>query len=252
MERANRGGTRNIASVSSLDDLEFQTKPGKFFPVQIPSVKETEPVTKRIGPTPPESGTTLKNVGKEPAQTRLRGKAIKEYEKVYPAPNQGHEATMADIANIKKQRQKSAEAAVTAERKARERKEKKVKRTEGRLRHGEPVDLPTETKPIVPVVDDVVDDVAPKAAVETAEDAIDKTTSATIKTTAGAVSDAIDKTKTSSTTKKIAESLDAAKNAVKGKANARNLLLAGAASIVGVSLYQRNRQTRIEPDEYYH
>jgi len=230
-----------------------------------PSAKETEPVTKRIGPTPPESGTTLKNVGEEPAQTRLRGKAI-EYEKVYPAPNQSHEATMADIENIKKQRQKSAEAAVTAEQNARKKAERKVKKRterktkaeaarearEGRLRHGEPVDLPTETKPIVPVVDDVVDDVAPKAAVETAEDAIDKTTSATIKTTAGAVSDAIDKTKTSSTTKKIAESLDAAKNAVKGKANARNLLLAGAASIVGVSLYQRNRQTRIEPDEYYH
>lgn len=133
-ERAIRGGTRNIVSVSSLDDLEFQTKPGKFFPVQVPSVKETEPVTKRIGPTPPESGTTLKNVGKEPAQTRLRGKAI---EKVYPAPNQSHEGTMADIANIKKQRQESAEAAVTAEQNAREKNERKVKRREVRKTEAE-------------------------------------------------------------------------------------------------------------------
>jgi len=224
--------------------------PIKFNPIET----QPKPVTKRVGPTPPESGTTLKNVGEEPAQTRLRGKAIKEYEKVYPAPNQSHEATMADIENIKKQRQKSAEAAVTAEQNAREKAERKVKRRterktkaeaarearEGRLRHGEPTDLPTETKPIVPKVDDVV----PKAAAETAAETAPK--SPPIPSPADSTRRA------SNTTKKIAESLDAAKKAVKGHTNARGLLLAGAASIVGVGLYQRNRQTRIEPDEDYH
>ena len=72
------------------------------------------------------------------------------------------------------------------------------------------------------------------------------------RTTSGVVKDAIEKSKSSSTTRKVTESLDAAKNVVKGKANARNLLIAGAASIIGVGMYQRNRQTRIEPDEQYY
>lgn len=131
-----------VLSVSSLDDLEFNERPGKYFPVQIPTVKETEPVTKRIGPTPPESGTTLKNVGREPAQTRLRGKAI---EKVYPTPNLGHEATIADIENIKKQRQKADEAAQRAEQKAQERAQKKVTRRTERKTKAEAARAATET-----------------------------------------------------------------------------------------------------------
>jgi len=119
-------------------------------------------------------------------------------------------------------------------------KEKKAARREGRLRHGKPADLPTEAEPIVSKADDV----APKVAAETAAETAPKSPP---------IPSPADSTRrTSNTTKKIAESLDAAKKAVKGHTNARSLLFAGAASIVGVGLYQRNRQTRIEPDEDYH
>lgn len=107
---------------------------------------------------------------------------------------------------------------------------------------GTPTDLPTKAKPIVPKANESV--TATRATVETSPPGP--------RSTSGVVKDAIDKTKSSSTTRKLSESLDAAKNAVKGKSNSRNLLLAGAASIVGVGLYKRDRETRIEPDEQYY
>lgn len=102
---------------------------------------------------------------------------------------------------------------------------------------------------IAPSITAAAEEAAPKATRATVGAA---PSSAAVKSTSEIAKDAIDKTKSSSTTRKVAESLDAAKNAVKGKANARNLLLAGAASIVGVGLYKRNRETRIEPDEQYY
>jgi hypothetical protein len=108
-------------------------------------------------------------------------------------------------------------------------------------RFGEPADVsvrvdPTATTP------------TPKATavISTSSDAVDHTA----KDTSKAVADTTKKR--SGTTKKMAESLDMAKKAVKGHANARNLLFAAAASVVGVGMYKRGRQTRIEPDEQYY
>jgi hypothetical protein len=113
-------------------------------------------------------------------------------------------------------------------------------------RFGEPADVsvrvdPTATTP------------TPKATavISASENAVDHTAVVADATKRGTVVADAPK-RGSGTTKKMAESLDIAKKAVKGHTNARNLLFAAAASVVGVGLYKKNRQTRIEPDEQYY
>ena len=138
---------RRVVSVSSLDDLEFETKPGRFagFDAVLASPKGTKarqeaeekarkeaeekarkkPVTKRIGSTPPESGTTLKNVGTEPAQTRLRGQGL--VETVYSG-RQTHEEQVDKIGRIKQRRDKQTKKAEEKPKLEAEKKERKAAR----------------------------------------------------------------------------------------------------------------------------
>lgn len=101
-------------------------------------------------------------------------------------------------------------------------------------------------KPLKPTPSATTPTSKPTAVISSSEDAIDHAA----KDASKAVADTTKKA--SGTTKRITDSLDMAKNAVKGHTNARNLLFAAAASVVGVGIYQRNRQTRIEPDEQYY
>jgi hypothetical protein len=64
----------------------------------------------------------------------------------------------------------------------------------------------------------------------------------------GVVSGAKTPAPSAKTASKLADSLDLAKNAVKGQTNARNLLIAGAASIVGLGYYGRNKNRQIEQE----
>jgi len=172
------------------------------------------------------------------------GRSLKDLQKENPGKSideliDMNKRQQVEIMNPGRAHQPEAFAARDAERKEKAER-RRERRREQRLRHGKPVDSTTEAKPIVPKVDDTVS----KATAETAAEVAHKSPP---------IPSPVDSTKrASNTTKKISESLDAAKKAVKGHTNARGLLFAGAASILGVGLYQRNRQTRIEPDEYYH
>jgi hypothetical protein len=207
-----------------------------------------EPVTKRVGPPPPESGTTLRNVGTEPAQPTLRGTGLTE--RVYSG-SLSHEEEIAKIEKIKSQKEKAARKAQERLKLEAEKKERKAARRARRQAEkaknpvGKLADIKTRVDPTIPALEDTP---ASKtgALVSSSEGAIDHFAEDTSK----AVTDTAKRGRT--TTKKMAESLDMAKKAVKGHANARNLLFAAAASVVGVGMYKRGRQTRIEPDEQYY
>ena len=71
---------------------------------------------------------------------------------------------------------------------------------------------------------------------------------AKVATTAAGAGGAKPPTSSAKTASKLADSLDLAKKAVKGHTNARNLLIAGAASIVGAGAYMRKRKNNIETE----
>jgi hypothetical protein len=84
-----------------------------------------EPVTKRVGPPPPESGTTLRNVGTEPAQPTLRGTGLAET--VYSGAL-SHEEQMDKIQRMKDKKEAAAKTAQEKPRLKAEKKERKVAR----------------------------------------------------------------------------------------------------------------------------
>jgi hypothetical protein len=84
-----------------------------------------EPVTKRVGPPPPESGTTLRNVGTEPAQPTLRGTGLAET--VYSGAL-SHEEQMDKIQRMKDQKEAAAKRAQEKPRLEAEKKERKAAR----------------------------------------------------------------------------------------------------------------------------
>ena len=73
---------------------------------------------------------------------------------------------------------------------------------------------------------------------------------AKVTTTAAGAGGAKPPTPSAKTASKLADSLDLAKKSVKGHTNARNLLIAGAASIVGAGAYMRNRKNNNIETEY--
>ena len=92
---------------------------------QVVEIHKRFPITTRVGPPPPESGTTLRNVGTEPAQPTLRGTGLTET--VYSGAL-SHEEQMDKIQRMKDKKEAAAKTAQEKPKLEAEKKERKAAR----------------------------------------------------------------------------------------------------------------------------